>query len=108
MCKEEWINYKLKFMVNDNKGRRPIEILSGSEKFIYSIVLRITLSKLTQMNSTNFLIIDEGWGNFDETNQKHIPLLFDVLNKEFKYVKSDMVDKELSIKINNGYSKIKI
>ena len=26
------INYKLKFMVNENKGRRPIEILSGSYK----------------------------------------------------------------------------
>jgi len=33
------------------------------------------------MNSTNFLIIDEGWLNFDETNQKHMPLLLDVLNK---------------------------
>jgi len=114
--KEEWINYKLKFMVNDQKGRRPIEMLSGSEKFIYSIVLRITLSKLTQMNSTNFLIIDEGWGNFDETNRKNIPLLFEVLKSEFKYVIlishmediKSMVEKEISIKLKEGYSNIKI
>ena len=114
--KEEWINYKLKFMVNDQKGRRPIEMLSGSEKFIYSIVLRITLSKLTQMNSTNFLIIDEGWGNFDETNRKNIPLLFEVLKSEFKYVIlishmediKSMVEKEISIKMKEGYSNIKI
>jgi len=70
---------------------------------------------LTQRSKTNFLIIDEGWGNLDESNFKFIPSIYNILRKEFKFVIlithieefKASVDKQMGIEIDDKqYSRI--
>ncbi len=62
------------------------------------------------------LIIDEGWGNLDDTNTENIPLIYGTLREEYKYTIlisheqefKSLIDKEIGIEVNEeGYSKVK-
>ena len=115
--KNQGRNYMFDITVNDIKGRRKVSVLSGSESFIYSVALRLTLIKMNQRGKGNFLMIDEGWGNLDETNIKNIPLIYEIFRREFKYVIlvshieefKNNADRELMINIDNKrYSKINV
>lgn len=108
------VNYSIKFLVNDNKGDRLLRMLSGSEKFFYSIAFRIAVSTIIQRATTNFIIIDEGWGNLDENNSNYISHFFQLFKEYFTiaiivshsiYAKN-IVDKQLIINIRDEYSKI--
>ena len=41
----------------------PLELSSGMERFISSLAIRVGLMNVSNLPRTNFLAIDEGWGN---------------------------------------------
>jgi len=114
---EKWKNYIYVFKYDDMRGDRKASMLCGSESFIFSVALRLTLIKINMRSKTNFLMIDEGWGNLDEFKFKTIPLIYNLLREEFKFVIlvshipefKNNVDKELEIDINDKeFSRIDI
>ena len=92
----------------------PLELCSGMEKFISALALRIALINISNLPRPNFLVVDEGFGALDATNMAMVHSLFDYLKTNFEFIlvishldaMRDMVDKQLEIKKENGFSKI--
>jgi DNA repair exonuclease SbcCD ATPase subunit len=92
----------------------PLELCSGMEKFISALALRVALINISNLPRPNFLVVDEGFGALDADNMAMIHALFDYLKTNFEFIivishldaMRDMVDKQLEIKKENGFSKI--
>lgn len=92
----------------------PLELCSGMEKFISALTLRVALINISNLPRPNFLVVDEGFGALDADNMAMIHALFDYLKTNFEFIivishldaMRDMVDKQLEIKKENGFSKI--
>lgn len=114
---KEFPNFQYELKVDDIKGRRYVKALSGGESFIYSVALRMALISMNQKGRAEFLVVDEGWGNLDETNFAHIPDIYGILRENFRYVllmshieefKSN-VDMVVKIDVGeDGYSRLEI
>lgn len=91
-----------------------VELVSGMERFIASIAIRVALLSVSSLPRPNFLIIDEGWGSLDSDNANNIYRLFDYLKNQFDFVLiishldyiKDMADQLIELKNENGFSKI--
>lgn len=59
---------------------------SGSEVFAASMAFRISISKITKINSSNIFIIDEGFGSLDATRRESLDNIFTYLKTEFEYL----------------------
>lgn len=59
---------------------------SGSEVFAASMAFRISISKITKINSSNVFIIDEGFGSLDATRRESLDNIFTYLKTEFEYL----------------------
>ena len=102
-------------IVYDDENKWPIELVSGMERFISSIAIRVALLNVSSLPRPNFLAIDEGFGTLDSDNINSIHLLFDYLRSMFDFIlvishidtMRDMVDNILQIKKVNGFSQIK-
>ncbi len=101
---------------NLNNQENSIDICCSSEKFYTGCAIRIALTQLTNLNSCNFMVIDEGFSCLDPDNRNNVDSLFSYLKKQFDFVLiishlADMkarCDNILSIKRTKlGYSKIK-
>lgn len=92
----------------------PLELCSGMEKFISGLALRVALINISNLPRPNFLVVDEGFGALDASNMAMIHSLFDYLKSNFDFIiiishldaMRDMVDKQLEIKKENGFSRI--
>jgi len=92
----------------------PLELCSGMEKFISGLALRVALINISNIPRPNFLVVDEGFGALDASNMAMLHSLFDYLKGNFDFIiiishldaMRDMVDKQLEIKKENGFSKI--
>jgi DNA repair exonuclease SbcCD ATPase subunit len=92
----------------------PLELSSGMEKFIAGLALRVALINVSNLPRPNFLVVDEGFGALDADNMGTMHSLFDFLKSNFEFIiiishldaMRDMVDKQLEVRKENGFSKI--
>ena len=92
----------------------PLELCSGMEKFVSALALRVALVNISNLPRPNFLVIDEGMSALDASNMAMVHSLFDYMKTHFDFIivishldaMRDMVDKQLEIKKENGFSKI--
>ena len=92
----------------------PLELCSGMEKFISGLALRVALINVSNLPRPNYLVVDEGFSALDGHNIPMLHALFDYLKRNFDFIiiishldaMRDMVDKQLEIKKENGFSKI--
>lgn len=92
----------------------PLELSSGMERFIAALALRVALINVSNLPRANFLVVDEGFGALDASNMAMVHSLFDYLKSNFEFIivishldaMRDMVDKQLEIKKENGFSRI--
>ena len=97
-----------------DERRWPLELCSGMERFTLGIALRAALTNISNLPRPNFLIVDEGMSVLDGGNMAMMRALFDCLKNNFDFIivvshqdtMRDMVDKQLEIKKENGYSKV--
>ena len=102
------------YIVYDTDNYWPIELISGMERFITSIAIRVALVTLSSLPRTNFLIIDEGLGNLDSSMLNSIGLMFDYLKSQFQFiwlishidVSRDVVDHIIELSKEGEFSKI--
>lgn len=92
----------------------PLEMSSGLERFVTSLVLRSALINISNLPRPNFMAIDEGFGCADADNLASMNALFSILKTNFDFMliishldsMKDMVDSTIEIKKENGFSKI--
>lgn len=92
----------------------PLELASGLEKFLTSLVIRVALINISNLPRPNFIAIDEGFGCADADNLSSMNPLFSILKDKFDFMfiishldsMKDMVDHTLEIKKEHGFSKI--
>lgn len=92
----------------------PLELGSGMEQFIASLSLRVALINVSNLPRANFMVIDEGFSALDALNFPMVHSLFDFMKKNFDFLiivshldaMRDMVDSQLEIVKENGFSKI--
>jgi exonuclease SbcC len=100
--------------INYEERKWPLDLCSGMEKFISSLALRIALTNISNLPRPNFMVVDEGFSALDATNFPMVHSLFDFMKNHFDFVviishldaMRDMVDKQLEIAKENGFSKI--
>ena len=94
----------------------PLEMSSGLERFVTSLVIRAALINISNLPRPNFMAIDEGFGCADADNLASMNALFSILKTQFDFMliishldsMKDMVDNTIEIKKENGFSKIKV
>ena len=92
----------------------PIELVSGMEKFISNLAIRIGLTNISNMPKTNFFALDEGLGALDADTMASIPTLFSFLKSQFEFVlmithiaqAKDFADNLIEIKTDKGFSHV--
>lgn len=92
----------------------PLEMSSGMEKFVSSLAIRVALVNISNLPRPNFIAIDEGFGCADKENLASMSTLFVYLKSQFDFIwiishldeMRDMVDKQIEIKKESGFSKI--
>jgi DNA repair exonuclease SbcCD ATPase subunit len=94
--------------------RWPLEMASGMEKFISGLAIRVSLINISNLPRPNIICIDEGFGCADSDHLGQMGALFNYLKHQFDFiwiishldVMRDMVDSQIEIKKENGYSKV--
>ena len=102
------------YIVYDDDNFWPLEMTSGMEKFISSLAIRSALIQVSSLPRPNFLAIDEGLGVLDSTVLTNFSLFLDYLKTQFDFIilishidiVRDIVDSQIEIKKENGFSKI--
>jgi len=100
--------------INYDGKKWPIEMGSGLEKFVLSLAIRVALINISNLPRPNFIAIDEGFGCADKENLNSMSSLLSYFRNTFDFVwvvshldaMKDMVDKQLEIKKERGFSKI--
>jgi len=106
-------NINLKLVYNEDTFW-PIELASGFEKFISSLAIRIAITKISNLPKSNFIVIDEGWGNFDSENLSNVDTIFNYLKTQFDFALivshidalKGSVDESIEISQKDGFSQI--
>ena len=102
------------YIVYDDDNFWPLEITSGMEKFISSLAIRTALIQVSSLPRPNFIAIDEGLGVLDPSILTNFSVFLDYLKTQFDFVilishidiVRDIVDSQIEIKKENGFSKI--
>ncbi len=103
------------FIAYDEDNIWPIELVSGFERFVSLIAIRVAFLNISSLPRPNFLAIDEGFGSLDSENINSMYLLFDYLKTQFDFIivishldsLRDMVDDLIEIKNVKGFSHVK-
>ena len=98
----------------EEKDRWLLEMASGMEQFVFSIALRIALMNTCNLPRAKFLVIDEGFSAIDSENATSLAMLFGYMKTHFDFIiimshlesMRDMVDKQLEIGNEDGFSTI--
>jgi DNA repair exonuclease SbcCD ATPase subunit len=101
------------YIVYDDR-RWLMSLTSGMEKFTLSLAIRVALINISNLPRPNFLIIDEGMGVLDAENLACMQTLFNFLKTNFDFILvishlealRDMVDTQLELTKENGFSKV--
>ena len=102
------------YIVYDDDNFWPLEITSGMEKFISSLAIRTALIQVSSLPRPNFIAIDEGLGVLDPSILTNFSVFLDYLKTQFDFVilishidiVRDIVDSQIEIKKEKGFSKI--
>jgi len=94
--------------------KRVLELGSGMEKFISSIVLRVALNNISTLPKSDVFFIDEGFGSLDASSVEECSTLLQSLKKYFKTiivithvdVMKDIVDSTIEITRNGKDSHV--
>jgi DNA repair exonuclease SbcCD ATPase subunit/DNA repair exonuclease SbcCD nuclease subunit len=100
-------------IVYDDK-KWPLEMASGMEKFISGLAIRVALINISNLPRPNIICIDEGFGCADSDHLSQMGALFSYLKNQFDFIwiishldqMRDMVDNQIEIKKENGFSKV--
>jgi DNA repair exonuclease SbcCD ATPase subunit len=100
--------------INYEERKWPLDLCSGMEKFISSLALRVALINISNLPRSNMFVVDEGFSALDASNFPMVHSLFDFMKNRFDFIivishldaMRDMVDKQLEITKENGFSKI--
>lgn len=100
--------------INYDGKKWPIEMGSGLEKFVLSLAIRVALINISNLPRPNFIAIDEGFGCADKDNLNSMSSLLSYFRNIFDFIwvvshldaMKDMVDTQLEIKKERGFSKI--
>jgi len=92
----------------------PLEMASGMEKFISGLAIRVALINISNLPRPNIICIDEGFGCADSDHLGQMGALFNYLKHQFDFIwiishldqMRDMVDNQIEIKKDNGFSKV--
>lgn len=92
----------------------PLEMASGMEKFVSGLAIRVALINISNLPRPNILAVDEGFGCADSEHLAQMGALFNYLKSQFEFIwiishldqMRDMVDKQIEIKKENGFSKV--
>ena len=92
----------------------PLEMASGMEKFISGLAIRVALINISNLPRPNIICIDEGFGCADSDHLGQMGALFNYLKHQFDFIwvishldqMRDMVDGQIEIKKENGFSKV--
>lgn len=102
------------YIVYDDERYWALELSSGMEKFIASLAIRAALINVSSLPRPNFIVIDEGLGTLDSTVLTNFSIFLDYLKTQFEFViiishidvVRDIVDSQIDIRKENGYSAI--
>jgi exonuclease SbcC len=118
----KYFNSKIKFELDKTKIKSyiqytednywPLNLTSGMEEFVVSVVIRLALIKISNIQKPNFFIVDEGFGSMDSINFNKMRDVFDIIKNRFDFViiishldkARDLVDKFIDINKENGFS----
>ncbi len=100
--------------INYDGKKWALEMASGLERFVSSLAIRVALINISNLPRPNFIAIDEGFGCADKENLNSMSSLLSYFKFNFDFVwvvshldiMKDMVDTQLEIKKENGFSKI--
>ena len=100
------------YIAYDDNRFWPIELSSGMEKFVSSMAIRNSLINVSTLPRPDFIAIDEGFGVLSSHNLSSMPILFDYLKSQFRFIlmvshieaMRDYVDNHLEIHKKNGRS----
>ena len=89
-----------------------VQLASGFEKFIISLMLRIVLCELNKAPKPNFFIVDEGWSCLDKENLSNVNMILDYIRERFDHViiishldeLKNGADYTINISKKNGHS----
>jgi DNA repair exonuclease SbcCD ATPase subunit len=103
------------YITYDNESMWDVATVSGMEKFITGLAIRIALINMSQLPRPNFICIDEGFGVLDKTNLSELKSLFEYLKDIFDFyivishieILRDFVDNSINIDKVNGFSIVK-
>lgn len=96
---------------------RPLGLGSGAEKFISSLAIRSALLNVSCLPKTNFMVIDEGFGQLDPEHLEALQRMFHYLRTVFETVfvvshvdvMKDLVDQNIEISVGqDGYAKVRV
>jgi DNA repair exonuclease SbcCD ATPase subunit len=102
------------YIVYDDDNVWPLELSSGMERFVSSLAIRVGLINVSNLPRSNFLAIDEGFGNMDADNLNSVYQLFQYLKSQFQFTMvvshiesmRDAVDSLIEIKKENDFSNV--
>ncbi len=102
------------YIVYSDVGRVPIELASGYERFVSSIVMRVALFEKSVLPRFSCFLCDEGFSTLDAENLLMMPTLFTLLKNSYDIIiiishneaLRDSVDKQIEITHENGFAKV--
>jgi len=100
--------------INEDGSSWLVELSSGMEQFIIDLCMRVATMNVCSLPRSNFLVVDEGFGNLDSENLTSMFTMFEYLRSQFEFVivishldvMRDVVDKLIEIKKEDGFSYI--
>ena len=102
------------YIVYPDKGKWPIELISGAERFIISMAIRVGLTNVSSLPKMSALLIDEGLGVLDSENMTSMSTLFSALKNSYDFLivishidaVKDFADKTIEISHEGGFAKV--
>lgn len=82
-CKRDNIHINILY---DEMEPYNVSLVSGEERFIIGLAIRITLCQISLTAKPNFLVIDEGWNCLDRDNLMNISAILDYLKTQYEYI----------------------
>ena len=76
----------IQIYLNYGDSKRILELGSGMEKMLSSIALRVSLINVSTLPKTDMLIIDEGFGQLDETSIEAVTRMLESLKNYFRTI----------------------
>lgn len=70
------------------QGMKPykVQLVSGFERFIIGLAIRMTLCQISLTAKPNFLIIDEGWSCLDAENLNNVGTIMNYIKMQYEHI----------------------